>query len=318
MNSELPVDSADKREFLYPINRPALWKLYKKAEASYWPSTEVDMSRDAAHYRDKLNEKERHLIDHILSFFAIADDEVNINIIERFLKDIPYREAQNFYGMQVAIENIHQQVYADSIEALVRDSSRREKLFAAVREIPTISRMIAYIREIVGSAEPLQVRILRMACVEGIFFHGAFCVIYWFRSRGLMPGLGQANELIARDEGLHTDFALELFRMFETRPDTETVRKIVSDAVDIAAEFVNGALPEGLPEMNSSLMLQYIQRVADVLVSDIGYAPIFGVENPFSFMNQINMPTHTRFFENKNTQYKKGGNTSAIAFDVDV
>lgn len=314
----LPVDEADGRKFLYPINRQNLWNFYEVAKRAFWHDSEIDMTRDADSYTNDLNDKERHLVDHILAFFAIADEEVNINIIERFRSEIPYVEARFFYDFQVSIEGIHQIVYANSIESLVRDRSRRDELFAAVSKIPTIARMIDYIRECVGSNEPLQIRILRMACVEGIFFHGAFCVIYWFRSRGLMPGLGQANELIARDEALHTDFALELFRMFDGRPDRQIVGKIVNDAVGIAAEFINGALPEGLPEMNADLMLQYIQRVADKLVSDIGYEPIYLVPNPFGFMDQINMPTHTRFFENKSTQYKSGGDKKTIDFDVDV
>lgn len=316
--SAIPQIPEDSREIIEPVARPDIFAFYTKALNAFWIPSEIDMTRDAMCYSKTLTEGERHVLNHVLAFFAISDELVNENIVEHFQKEIGIPEVKRFYGLQLAIENIHADVYARMILSLVDDRTQREELLAAAKNIPKINRMVKYITDCIQSEESLQIRILRMACVEGIFFTGAFCIIYWFRSRGLMPGLAHANELIARDEALHTEFALKLFTMFDSRPAQEEIEIIIRDAVHIAADFVNDALPSGLRGMNATLMTEYVQSVADKLVGDIGYKPIFNVTHQFEFMNQINVPTHTLFFETRVSNYKSGGNATDMSFDADV
>lgn len=300
----LPVVAEDSRPSIYPIARPWLWEYYTRALACVWFPGDISMARDEQHYVHELNDGERRLVDYILAFFAVADGLINVNLVRRFSDEVPYLEAQYFYRLQAMMEDVHATVYADMIDACVTDPLRRTQLREAAAHIGVIARMCEYMRECTESQAPLPDRLLRMACVEGVFFHGAFCVIYWLRSRGLMPGLAQANEYIARDEGMHTDFALELYRMC---PDAcANASTIITDATAIAVDFIADAIPDNLGVMSRQSMTQYVRSVADGICRDIGIAPAFNASNPFGFMDQLRMHNRTRGFESRTTDYGKG------------
>lgn len=276
------------------------------------------------HFRDRLTDGERHFIKHILAFFAIADSLVNTNILERFIKEVPYKEATAFYNMQAAMEDIHNTAYSMMLDEIISDTAERARLFDAASHAPAIRAMTSYIERCAASDEPISRRMLRMACAEGILFSGAFCAIYWFRSRALMPGLAHANEFIARDEGLHTSFSIALYKMISPPLPTAEVVAIFREAVDIATAFACDALPNGMRGMNAAMMGQYIQYVADGIIVRVGESPIYGVSDPFPFTVQLNMDLRDNFFETKSTQYGRvaatNGETApkgADRYDVD-
>lgn len=310
----------DSRFTTLPIGRPALFDMYQTQLMVFWTVNEVDLSKDAEQYTNVLNEGERRAVRHILGFFASSDSLVNINILSRFRDDVPMPEANYFYNIQTSIEDVHAHMYSLTLDSIIPDKTERDQLINAAKTMPVIEKMIAYIMGTINSDEAFPRRLLRMACVEGIFFTGCFCIIYWFGSRGnLMPGLVQSNELIARDEGLHTKFALMLYTMIkkEYLLNTNEIAEIIEEAVDISLEFTLAALPDAMEEMNVNLMTEYIKLMGNNVAAMIGEDPVYqGVTNPFPFMNQLNQQRKALFFEKRATQYSKkimsSGSTNSV------
>lgn len=291
--------------------------MYKKAEASFWTAEEVDLSKDMSDWESKLNNDERHFISHVLAFFAASDGIVNENLVARFSQEVQVAEARCFYGFQIAIENIHSEMYSLLIDTYIKDRTERDRLFRAVDTIPCIKRKADWaIRWISDEDTSFGTRLVAFAAVEGIFFSGSFAAIFWLKKRGLMPGLSFSNELISRDEGLHCDFACLLFSYLRNRPDRATVTKIITEAVAIEQEFLTDALPVKLIGMNCDLMCRYIEFVADRLLFALGCPKYYNVENPFDFMDLISLPGKTNFFEKKVGEYQKAGVMSSKAEQV--
>lgn len=287
--------------------------MYKKAEASFWTAEEMDLSKDLHDWQNKLNDNERHFISHVLAFFAASDGIVNENLVERFSNEVQAAEARCFYGFQIMMENIHSETYSLLIDTYIKDPAEREYLFDAIETIPCIKRKADWaLRWISDKRSTFAERLIAFAAVEGIFFSGSFASIFWLKKRGLMPGLTFSNELISRDEGMHTDFACLLFSHLRRRPHPETVVKIITEAVKIEQEFLTDALPVSLIGMNSVLMCQYIEFVADRLLVSLGNEKHFGATNPFDFMDMISLQGKTNFFEKRVSDYAKAGvNVSA-------
>ncbi|KAJ3030929.1 UNVERIFIED_CONTAM: Ribonucleotide-diphosphate reductase (RNR), small subunit [Siphonaria sp. JEL0065] len=296
-----------KRFVLFPIKYQEVWQMYKKAEASFWTVEEVDLSKDAGDW-DKLSGDEKMFVSHVLAFFAASDGIVNENLVERFSNDVQIPEARCFYGFQIMIENIHSEMYSLLIDTYIKDPQEREHLFDAIDTIPCIRKKADWaLKWISDKTSSFAERLVAFAVVEGIFFSGSFASIFWLKKRGLMPGLTFSNELISRDEGLHTDFACLLFSLLKNKPTSETVYKIVSEAVELEQEFLIDALPVKLIGMNSDLMSQYIEFVADRLLVSLGCPKLYNVENPFDFMDLISLQGKTNFFEKKVGEYQKAG-----------
>ena len=294
---------------LFPINNKYLgvWKLYKKALSVFWTVEEIDLTKDKNDW-EKLNENEQYFIKNILAFFAGSDGIVNENIQERFINEIDDQEVKCFYGFQEAMENIHSETYSLLIDTYITDEVEKTKLFNGIETIPCVKKKAEWaIKWIEDKESNFNTRLVAFACVEGIFFSGSFCAIFWLKKRGLMPGLTFSNELISRDEGLHTEFAIELYHTRENKLDSETFYKIIKNAVEIEKEFITESLPCNLIGMNSTLMKEYIEFVADRLSVQFGYDKIYNVENPFDFMDLISMRTKTNFFEKRVGEYGKAG-----------
>jgi len=309
MDAEEPLLKENPRRFvILPIQYNDIWQMYKKAEASFWTAEEVDLSKDLDDWNDKLKEEERDFVSHVLAFFAASDGIVNENIVERFMSEVQVPEARCFYGFQIAIENIHSEMYSLLIDTYVKDRETREKLFNAVETVPAVKRKADWAMRWTGSeSAAFADRIIAFACVEGIFFSGSFAAIFWLKKRGLMPGLTFSNELISRDEGLHTDFACLMFQHVVNKPSQEHILRIVEEAVAIETEFLTDALPVSLIGMNCDLMTQYIQFVADRLLKELGCPKRWSVENPFDFMDNISLEGKTNFFEKRVGEYQKAG-----------
>lgn len=320
LRSTHPIEllPCDARKTIYPIGRPQLYDLYKKARRAMWQPEDIQVSKDVIDYETKLSPAEQRAVDYILAFFAESDTLVNDNLSARFMSEIEIPEASLFYGFQIAMENIHGETYSILLDALIADPKKRQQLFAAAKNLRVIANMTKYITTCTESSASFAERILRMACVEGIFFSGCFCIIYWFGSRGLMFGLTQSNEYIARDEYSHTIFALVLYMMVKEKLTTDQVHKIFSEAVGIAKEFTNDAVPHGMPGMSRELMGEYIEYVADSLLAQIGEPPIYGTAQPFRFMDQMLMKNKTDFFIKKVTDYSHPDTTSDLVFDEDA
>jgi ribonucleoside-diphosphate reductase subunit M2 len=264
--------------------------MYKKAEASFWTAEEIDLSKDLHDWDNKLNDNERHFISHVLAFFAASDGIVNENLVERFSSEVQAAEARCFYGFQIMMENIHSETYSLLIDTYIREPEQRELLFDAVETIPVVKKKADWaLRWISDRRATFAERLVAFAAVEGIFFSGSFASIFWLKKRGLMPGLTFSNELISRDEGLHTDFACLLFSHLKKRAHPDTVLKIITEAVEIEQKFLSEALPCSLIGMNAKLMCQYIEYVADRLLTQLGNAPHFNSTNPFDFMDNISL-----------------------------
>jgi len=311
-----PLLVETKRRFvLFPIQYPEIWQMYKKAEASFWTAEEMDLSKDVHDWTNKLNDNERHFVSHVLAFFAASDGIVNENLIERFSNEVQAAEARCFYGFQIMMENIHSETYSLLIDTYIKDPARREYLFDAVETIPCIKRKADWaLRWISDKRASFAERLVAFAAVEGIFFSGSFASIFWLKKRGLMPGLTFSNELISRDEGMHTDFACLLFSHLRRRPQPKLVEKIIIEAVTIEQEFLTDALPVALIGMNAKLMCQYIEFVADRLLVALGNDKVYNVTNPFDFMDMISLQGKTNFFEKRVSDYAKAGvNTSSTA-----
>ncbi|XP_068136409.1 ribonucleoside-diphosphate reductase subunit M2 [Hyperolius riggenbachi] len=301
------------RFVIFPIQYHDIWQMYKKAEASFWTAEEVDLSKDLLHW-ESLKEDEKWFISHVLAFFAASDGIVNENLVERFSKEVQVTEARCFYGFQIAMENIHSEMYSLLIDTYIKDPKEREYLFNAIETLPCVKKKADWaLRWISDTNSTYGERVVAFAAVEGIFFSGSFAAIFWLKKRGLMPGLTFSNELISRDEGLHTDFACLMFKHLVHKPSEARVRELVTDAVKIEQEFLTDALPVKLIGMNCELMKQYIEFVADRLLLELGFNKLFRVENPFDFMENISLEGKTNFFEKKVGEYQKMGVMSKTA-----
>ncbi|KAJ6822213.1 ribonucleoside-diphosphate reductase small chain [Iris pallida] len=290
---------------MFPIKYPQIWEMYKKAEASFWTAEEVDLSSDLPHWRNILSPDERCFVTHVLAFFAASDGIVLENLAGRFMSDVQVAEARAFYGFQIAIENIHSEMYSLLLETYIDDPDEKTRLFSAIETVPCVARKADWALRWIDSADGFAERLVAFACIEGIFFSGSFCAIFWLKKRGLMPGLTFSNELISRDEGLHCDFACLLYSLLTNKLSEEKVRGIVADAVDIEREFVTDALPVKLVGMNEDLMGQYIEFVADRLLGALGYGKMYGASNPFDWMELISLQGKTNFFEKRVGEYQK-------------
>ncbi len=317
-----PILQENKNRFvLFPIVHNDIWMFYKKAEASFWTAEEIDLSPDLLDWESKLNDDEKHFIKHVLAFFAASDGIVNENLAEHFLSEVQYTEAKFFYGFQVAIENIHSETYSLLIDTYIKDSKEKDHLFNALETIPCVQRKAEWAMRWIDNGSFAE-RLVAFAAVEGIFFSGSFCSIFWLKKRGLMPGLTFSNELISRDEGLHCDFACLLYTQhLQNRLPKEQVRDIIMDAVEIEKEFVTDALPVKLIGMNADLMAQYIEFVADRLLVELGNEKVYNTTNPFDFMDMISIQGKTNFFEKRVAEYQKanvlGGNKDSQVFSTD-
>ncbi|THH33590.1 hypothetical protein EUX98_g551 [Antrodiella citrinella] len=309
-----PLLMESKRRFvLFPIQYHEIWQMYKKAEASFWTAEEMDLSKDIHDWTNRLNDNERHFISHVLAFFAASDGIVNENLVERFSNEVQAAEARCFYGFQIMMENIHSETYSLLIDTYIRDPTQREHLFDAIETIPCIKTKADWaMRWISDKDSCFGERLVAFAAVEGIFFSGSFASIFWLKKRGLMPGLTFSNELISRDEGMHTDFACLLFSHLKRRPHPDTIKRIIKEAVAIEQEFLTDALPCSLIGMNARLMCQYIEFVADRLLMSLGNPRIYNVPNPFDFMDMISLQGKTNFFEKRVSDYSKAGVHSSV------
>lgn len=309
------------RFVIFPIQHHDLWDWYKKAEASFWTAEEIDLSPDLADWDNKLNDDERYFIKHILAFFAASDGIVNENLAENFVNEVQYPEAKFFYGFQIMMENIHSETYSLLIDSYVKDESEKAKLFNAIEEFPAIRKKADWALKWIES-DSFAERLIAFAAVEGIFFSGAFCSIFWLKKRGLMPGLTFSNELISRDEGLHCDYAVHLHNNhLVNQVPKERIREILVDALNIEREFITESLPVKLVGMNDQLMAQYLEYVTDRLLVELGCEKEFNATNPFDFMDLISLQGKTNFFEKRVAEYQKAGVAKAsdnkISFDED-
>ncbi|KAG5276613.1 hypothetical protein AALO_G00107670 [Alosa alosa] len=303
-----PLLKENPRRFvIFPIKYHDIWQMYKKAEASFWTAEEVDLSKDLSHW-ESLKDEERHFISHVLAFFAASDGIVNENLVERFTQEVQVTEARCFYGFQIAMENIHSEMYSLLIDTYIKDHKQREYLFNAIETLPCVKKKADWALNWIGNKNAeFGERVVAFAAVEGIFFSGSFASIFWLKKRGLMPGLTFSNELISRDEGLHCDFACLMFKHLLNKPSHETVKNIIMNAVEIEQEFLTEALPVKLIGMNCDMMRIYIEFVADRLMLELGFDKIYRSENPFDFMENISLEGKTNFFEKRVGEYQKMG-----------
>lgn len=312
----------ENRWNIFPIAHPRIWQFYEKAMASLWLPHDVDLSKDTADWDNKLNDDERFFLSRVLAFFAAADGIVNDNLSERFGREVCIREAKFFYGLQMFMENIHSQMYSLLIDTYIKDAGEKALLFNGAESIPCVKKKAEWAARWTSSeTASFAERLVAFAVVEGVFFSGSFCAIFWMKKRGLMPGLCQSNSYIARDEGMHQDFATFLYREYIVdKPEEETVHTIVRDAVEHEITFCTEAIPVQLLGMNSNDMAQYIQYVADRLLIDLQVSKLFHVKNPFEWMELICMENKTNFFESRVTEYKKTGAAAACrdAFSTDA
>lgn len=307
------------RFVLFPIQYDDIWQMYKKAEASFWTAEEIDLSQDLNDWAN-LNEGEKHFVSHVLAFFAASDGIVNENLAANFLREVQFPEAKCFYGFQIMIENIHSETYSLLIDTYIKDPVEKNRLFNALETVPCVTKKGEWALKWINSPNFAE-RLIAFAAVEGIFFSGSFCSIFWLKKRGLMPGLSFSNELISRDEGLHCDFACLLYtRYLKNQLPKERVLEIILDAVRIEQEFITDALPVKLIGMNADLMSQYIEFVADRLLGELGLEKHFRAKNPFDFMEMISLQGKTNFFEKRVAEYQKAGvmsDSKAHTFSLD-
>ena len=311
------------RFVIFPIKHPDIWDWYKKMEASFWTAEEIDLSQDLTDWNEKLTGDERYFIKHILAFFAASDGIVNENLAENFVNEVKYAEAKFFYGFQIMMENIHSETYSLLIDTYVKDDSEKDLLFRALDVFPAIKKKADWALKWIESPSFAE-RLIAFAAVEGIFFSGAFCSIFWLKKRGLMPGLTFSNELISRDEGVHCDFAVHLHNHhLINKVSKSRIKEIIVDALNIEREFITESLPVSLIGMNSKLMTQYLEFVADRLLVELECERVYNTSNPFDFMDMISLQGKTNFFEKKVAEYQKAGvmNTDSeaqkITFDAD-
>jgi ribonucleoside-diphosphate reductase beta chain len=295
------------RFVIFPIQHSDLWEWYKKQQACIWTAEEIDLQVDLTDWQNSLNSDERYFIKHILAFFAASDGIVNENLAENFVNEVQYSEAKFFYGFQIMMENIHSETYSLLIDTYVKDDKEKDKLFRAIENFPAIKLKADWALKWIESPSFAE-RLIAFAAVEGIFFSGAFCSIYWLKKRGLMPGLTFSNELISRDEGMHCDFAVHLHNHhLVNKVPKERITEIIVDALNIEREFITESLPASLIGMNSKLMTQYLEFVTDRLLVELECEPVYNVTNPFDFMDLIGMEGKTNFFEKRVGEYQKAG-----------
>ncbi|MEJ6710844.1 MAG: ribonucleotide-diphosphate reductase subunit beta [Flavobacteriales bacterium] len=323
MSAIEPILQENKDRFvLFPIQHDDIWKFYKQEEASIWTAEEIDLSQDIIDWETKLTDNERHFIKHVLAFFAASDGIVNENLAENFLSEVQYTEAKFFYGFQIMMENIHSETYSLLIDTYIKDKGEADKLFHAIDHFDAIKKKADWAIKWIESPSFAE-RLIAFAAVEGIFFSGSFCSIFWMKKRGLLPGLTFSNELISRDEGLHCDFACMLHNdHIVNKVPKERITQIITEALDIEREFIIEALPVRLIGMNSELMTQYLEFVTDRLLQELHCDKIYNVENPFDFMDMISLQGKTNFFEKRVSEYQKAGvlgdeKDAGFTFDAD-
>ncbi len=317
-----PILAENKDRFvIFPIKYNDIWEYYKKSEASFWTAEEIDLSQDMTDWNNKLNDNERHFIKHVLAFFAASDGIVNENLAINFLNEVQYPEARFFYGFQIMMENIHSETYSLLIDTYIKDVAEKDKLLHAVETVPCVGKKADWALRWIANGSFAE-RLIAFAAVEGIFFSGSFCSIFWLKKRGLMPGLSFSNELISRDEGLHCDFACMLYSdHIVNKLPKQQVADIIIDAVTIEKEFVSDAIPVKLIGMNADLMCQYIEFCADRLLLALGCEKQYNETNPFDFMEMISLQGKTNFFEKRVAEYQKAGvmgsNEAKNVFNLD-
>jgi len=312
-----PILRDDMSRFaLFPIKQRKLWEMYKQHMASFWTAEEVDVSGDRGDW-DRLSDDERHFVSTVLAFFASSDGVVMENLVHRFCDDVKVPEARCFYGFQIAMEAVHQEMYSLLIQTYIRDPRERDRLFNAYLDVPCVSRKADWAMKWIGSDASFAERLVAFAAVEGIFFSGSFCAVYWLKKRGLMPGLTFSNELISRDEGLHCDFACELYAMLESPLPPDRLARIITQAVEVEKSFVCDALPVSLIGMNNELMAQYIEFCADRLLVALGNPKHYNTKNPFDWMDLISLEGKTNFFEKRVGEYQKAGVMDSCASGTD-
>jgi ribonucleoside-diphosphate reductase beta chain len=295
------------RFVVFPIEHHDLWKFYKQSEASFWTAEEIDLGQDVSDWENKLNADEQHFVKHVLAFFAASDGIVNENLAINFLNEVQYTEAKFFYGFQIMMENIHSETYSLLIDTLVKDKDEQHFLFNAIDTIPAVKKKADWALKWINS-ESFVDRLIAFAAVEGIFFSGSFCSIFWLKKRGLLPGLTFSNELISRDEGMHCDFACHIYNQhIQNKVKPERIKEIICGALEIEKEFILEALPVRLIGMNSDLMSQYLEFVTDRLLNALGVSKVYNSENPFDFMQNIALQGKTNFFEKRVAEYQKAG-----------
>ena len=319
-----PILKENKDRFvIFPIKHHDLWEWYKKCEASFWTAEEIDLHQDLTDWKTKLNDDERYFIKHILAFFAASDGIVNENLAENFVNEVQYSEAKFFYGFQIMMENIHSETYSLLIDTYVKDDAEKDKLFNAIETFPAIKKKADWALKWIES-DSFAERLIAFAGVEGIFFSGAFCSIFWLKNRGLMPGITFSNELISRDEGVHCDYAVHLHNNhLVNKVPKERITEILTDALDIEKEFITESLPVSLIGMNAKLMTQYLEFVTDRLLVELNCDKVYNSTNPFEFMDMISLQGKTNFFEKRVSEYQKAGvlnndtRSEEISFDED-
>ena len=306
MTEKILVDNPG-RFVLFPIQHHDLWRLFKQQEACFWTAEEIDLGQDVYDWDNKLNADEQHFVKHVLAFFAASDGIVNENLAMNFVNEVQYTEAKFFYGFQIMMENIHSETYSLLIDTYIKDKEEQNKLFNAIETIPAIKKKADWAIKWINS-ESFVDRLVAFAAVEGIFFSGSFCSIFWLKKRGLMPGLTFSNELISRDEGMHCDYACHLFNNhIENKISEQRIKEIICGALEIEKEFILEALPVRLIGMNSDLMAQYLEFVTDRLLVALGCSKVYNTENPFDFMQNIALQGKTNFFEKRVAEYQKAG-----------
>ncbi len=302
-----PILKENKDRFvLFPIKHRDIWEMYKKAEASFWTAEEIDLSPDGQDWENKLTPDEKHFIKHVLAFFAASDGIVNENLAVNFMNEVQYPEARCFYGFQIMMEIIHSETYSLLIDTYIKDAKEKDGLFHAIETLDCVKKKAEWALKWISNGSFAE-RLIAFAAVEGIFFSGSFCSIFWLKKRGLMPGLSFSNELISRDEGLHCDFACLLYEQLQNKLAPSRVSEIIKNAVEIEKEFVTDALPVRLIGMNADLMCQYIEFVADRLLVALGCSKVYNAANPFDFMELISLQGKTNFFEKRVAEYQKSG-----------
>ena len=313
-NTEHILKENPGRFVMFPLKYHDIWEKYKTAEHSFWTAEEIDLAQDLTDWNEKLNDDERHYIKNVLAFFAASDGIVNENLAENFLKEVQYAEAKSFYGFQIAMENVHSETYSLLIDTYIKDANERDHLFNAIETVPSVKKKAEWALKWIES-ESFAERLIAFAAVEGIFFSGSFCSIFWLKKRGLMPGLAFSNELISRDEGLHCEFACLLHNKYiQNKVSPDRIAQIIKEAVEIEKEFVTESLPVSLIGMNAKLMQQYIEFVADFWLTELGCKKEYGVDNPFDFMDMLSLQNKSNFFEKRVSEYQKASDKN-IDFD---
>jgi ribonucleoside-diphosphate reductase beta chain len=310
--------SNPNRFVLFPIEHQDIWDLYETQLSAMWTTQEVDLSKDISHWENKLTNNERFFIKNILAFFAASDGIVNENLAINFLNEVQYTEAKFFYGFQIMMENIHSQMYSLLIDTYIKDSKERQECFNAIEYMPPVKKKAEWALRWIES-ESFVERLIAFVAVEGIFFSGSFCSIFYLKSRGLMPGLCDSNTFISRDEAMHADFAIHLLNNhIVDKPSKERIKEIFLSALEIEKEFITESLPVSLIGMNANLMKQYLEFVVDGLLQQLECDKVFNSKNPFEFMNQIALKTKANFFEGRSTEYKSADLSGPISFDEEI